>query len=156
VDGAGYTTTLVPAHDPSRGQMRIMLDSQVHGGGPEVMRDYHAGALLTGPLAADRAGSTRVVVNLFDGGPRSKVEMAVGEDAFRPLQRVERLDPFVVEVYARNGETKKPWVQAANSTHLWQATLPATLGPGTYRMTVRAIDEYARPHEGSMVLEVTS
>ncbi|HET6305931.1 MAG TPA: calcineurin-like phosphoesterase C-terminal domain-containing protein, partial [Rhodopila sp.] len=78
VDGAGYTTTLVPAHDPARGQMRIMLDSQAHGPSPEVIRDYHAGMLLTGPIGVDSVPSTRLVVNLFDGGPRSKVEVAIG------------------------------------------------------------------------------
>ncbi len=40
VDGAGYTTTLVPAHDPARGQMRLVLDSQVHGSDKEVFGEY--------------------------------------------------------------------------------------------------------------------
>ena len=71
VDGNRNTTTLTPAHDPARGQMRIMLDAQLHANACEVMRDYHEGALLAGPISADMARSTRVVVNSFDGGPRS-------------------------------------------------------------------------------------
>lgn len=156
VDGARYTTTFIPAHDPARGQMRLVLDSQVHGSGREVMRDYRTGALLSGPVAADRLGSTRLVVNLFDGGPRSKVEVSVAGGPALPLAKVERLDPFVVEVYARNAETKKPWVEAGKSSHIWQATLPATLTPGTHRLLARATDEYGRAHEASMVLEVTA
>jgi len=155
VDGAGYTTTLIPAHDPARGQMRLVLDSQVHANGREVMGEYHPGALLTGPLAADRLASTRLVVNLFDGGPKSQVELAVAGGPPVALHKTERLDPFVVEVYARNTDTKKPWVDAGLSSHIWQTTLPADLEPGTHRLEVRATDEHGRPHTAAMVLEVT-
>lgn len=156
VDGARYTTTLVPAHDCARGQMRIMVESQLHGEDPEIARDYHPGALLGGPISAELAQASRVLVNVFDGGPRSTVMLAVGEDEFAPMQRIERIDPFVQETYERNASTRKPWVQAGQSSHVWQAALPPDLQPGTYRLTVRATDEYGRPHEASMVLEVTS
>ncbi len=120
------------------------------------MRDYHASALLTGPVAADRLASTRLVVNLFDGGPRSKVELSVAGGPTKPMRKTERLDPFVVEVYARNADTKKPWLEAGVSSHIWQATLPGNLEPGTHRLDVRATDEYGREHAASMVLEVTA
>jgi hypothetical protein len=155
VDGAGYTTTLVPAHDPARGQMRLMLDSQVHGSDKEVFGEYPPGALLTGPVSADRLGSTRLVVNVFDGGPRSKVEVSIAGSPWKTLPKVERLDPFVVEVYERHRASKKFWVEAGKSTHIWQTKLPATLEPGTHRVAVRATDEYGRTQNGSMVLEVT-
>ena len=155
VDGATYTTTLVPAHDPARGQMRVMLDSQVHGSDKELFNEYPIGALLTGPIAADRLGSARLVVNVFDGGPRSKVEVSIAGSPHKALAKVERLDPFVVEVYERNRASKKSWVEAGKSSHIWQTNLPATLEPGTHRVAVRATDEYGRAHAGSMVLEVT-
>jgi hypothetical protein len=155
IDGTGYTTTLVPARDPNRSQIRLVLDSQLHRDGLEVMRDYHPGALLTGPIAGPATGSTRVVANFFVGGPRSKLEMAIDDGQPVPMKKAERIDPFVAEVYARNQDTKKPWVSAAPSSHLWQATLPANLEPGTYRVSVRAWDEYGRPHGARMILEVT-
>jgi hypothetical protein len=155
VDGAAYTTTLMPAHDPARGQMRVMLDSQVHGPDKEVIRDYHPGALLAGPIGVDRVASTRLVVNFFDGGPRSKVEVSVGGRPWQALTKVERLDPFVVEVYERNRDSKKPWVEAGKSSHVWQGGLPADLATGTHRVAVRGTDEYGRTHAASMVLEVT-
>jgi len=120
------------------------------------MHEYPAGALLSGSIAADRLASTRLVVNLFDGGPRSRVEVSLPGHAPRDMQKVERLDPFVVEVYTRNAETKKPWVEAGKSSHIWQATLPANLEAGTHRVTVRATDEYGRTHAATMVLEVTA
>jgi C terminal of Calcineurin-like phosphoesterase/N terminal of Calcineurin-like phosphoesterase len=155
VEGEGYTTTLVPSHDPARGQMRVMLDSQVHGVDHDVIRDYHTGALQTGPIGVDRVASTRLVVNFFDGGPRSKVEVSIGGRPYRGLPKVERLDPFVVEVYDRNRDSKKSWVEAGRSSHIWQGALPADLGIGTHRVAVRATDEYGRVHLTSMVLEVT-
>ncbi len=33
------------------------------------------------------------------------------------MRRVERRDPFVDEVYARNAATRKPWVRSGRSTH---------------------------------------
>jgi hypothetical protein len=156
VDGEGYTTTLVPAHDPARGQMRVMLDSQLHDADHDVIRDYHPGALLAGPIGVDRLASTRLVVNLFDGGPRSKVEVSVAGQPYRRLAKVERKDPFVVEVYDRNRDSKKSWVEAATSSHIWQSGMPGDLGVGTHRVAVRATDEYGRVHSASMVLEVTS
>ncbi|MGI3899803.1 MAG: calcineurin-like phosphoesterase C-terminal domain-containing protein [Janthinobacterium lividum] len=156
IDGSRYETTLVPARDPSRGQMRIMIDSQLHRDGPEVLSEYAPGALLNGPIARDAAASTRVLVNLFDGGPRSEMSMVLGRSGKPiPLAKVERLDPFVQEVYARNAAVKKPWVKPDIVTHLFQATLPADLPPGTHRISVTAKDEYGRLHRSGIVLEVT-
>jgi hypothetical protein len=154
VDGAKYTTTLLPARDPSRAQIRLVLDSQVHGDGLEVMRDFRSGALLSGPIPRAALASTRLVANFFTGGPRSKLEMAIGRDGFTAMRKVQRVDPFVTEVYARNDTTKKTWVKPAPSTHLWQANLPADLAAGSYRVRVRATDEYGRVHVAQMVLEV--
>lgn len=157
VDGSRCMTTLVPARDPAGAQMRIVLDSQVHGGDPEVVRRYPAGALLAGPIAQAACGSTRVVVNLFDGGPRSAVGIQIGREG-EPvtMTKVIRRDPFVEDVYLRNAATKKPWVSPSTSTHIWQTTLPADLPAGTHRLTVRARDEHGREHVGWMVLEVTA
>ncbi len=157
IDGPHYETTLVPARDPARGQMRISLDSQVHRADPEIYAENLPGTLLSGPIAQAAAASTRVVVNLFDGGPRSEVAMTLGRGGPTiPLAKVERADPFVQEVYARHAAVKKPWVKPDIVTHLFQATLPADLPPGTHRIAVTAKDEYGRVHSGGMVLEVTA
>ena len=155
VDGPAYTTTLVPAHNPARGQMRVMLDSQLHAPDKEVIHDYHPGTLLGGPISGDQVASTRLLVNFFDGGPRSKVEVSIGNRPYQPLTRLQRLDPFVVQLYERNRDTKKPWVEAGRSSHIWQGGLPTDLMGGTYRVAVRGSDEYGRMHATAMVLEVT-
>ena len=42
------------------------------------------------------------------------------------------------------------------SSHLWQASLPADLAPGTYGIRAQGTDEYGRTHESMLVLEVTA
>jgi hypothetical protein len=153
VEGNQCRTALVPARDPERAPLRIMLDGTMHRD-LEVDRDVPMGRLLRGPIRLASVGSTRVVVNLFDGGPRSKVEMQVGPGAALAMAPVVRADPFVQELYARNAATKKPWVQAGLSSHIWQANLPADLPAGTHRIDVRATDEHGRAHQAIMVLEV--
>ena len=154
VDGTRAATRLVASHDPARALLRIVLDSQAHEMSPEVLSQYAPGALLTGPIAASQLGSTKVVVNFFEGGPRSTVELAAADGAFAAMAPVLRTDPFVTEVYGRNAATRKPWVKPELSSHLWQADLPVSLGVGTHRLQVRATDEYGGQHSASMILEV--
>jgi hypothetical protein len=157
IDGATWTTRLLPAHDPKQSQMRLMLDSAFHDTAPEIMGEIMPGQLLGGPIAASAAGATRLVANFYSGGPKSKVEYALGNDMeWAPMERTERLDPFVQEVYTRHRAQKKPWVEATKSSHIWQATLPDDLAPGTYAVRVRGLDEFGRPHESMLVVEVTA
>jgi hypothetical protein len=72
------------------------------------------------------------------------------------MQRVVRPDPFVEEVFARNEATKKPWVKADPSSHIWVARLPADLDAGTHCIEVRVTDEYGREHRDHLVVEVTA
>jgi len=95
-----------------------------------------------------------VVVNFFDGGPRTTVEYRIGERAPVRMKRESRPDPFVKEVFARNQATKKPWAGVELCSHIWVARLPADLEAGTYCIMVRAIDEYDREHNEHLCLEI--
>ena len=154
VDGGRASTRLIPAHDPAASLLRISLDSQVHGLDPELLKEYRPGALLSGPIAAAQVGSTQVVVNFFEGGPHSTVELSAGDGAFAKMTHVTRIDPFLQDVYGRNAAAFKPWVKPELSSHVWQAALPRSVGVGTHRLVVRATDEYGQMHTGFMVLEV--
>jgi hypothetical protein len=156
VEDGRASTSFVPAHDPNRTQIRLVLDSELHEDAIEVIRENAVGALLRGPIAEAALGSTRLIANFFDAGPKSGLEVAFGHGVpFQPMLRVARVDPFVTDVYARHAATKKPWVQPGVSTHLFAATLPENLGRGAHRITVRGSDEFGRAHQASMVLEVT-
>jgi 3',5'-cyclic AMP phosphodiesterase CpdA len=155
VDGARYATRFQPANEPNGRQMRIVLDSVFHGDRKELYSTYRMGELLGSPVPQTRVSATDLVVNLFDGGPRSSVEYRVGGRAPVPMQRARRPDPFVEEVFGRNEATKKPWVKAEPSSHIFTARLPGALEPGTHRVAVRAVDEYGREHRDHLIVEVT-
>ena len=155
IDGARYTTRFVAASEPDRA-MRITLDSQYNARTPEVARAYTVERLLGSPIPIEAVGSTDIVVNVFDGGPRTRVTLRLGGGhAAVPMGKMRLPDPFVTQVYARNADTKKPWVSAIPSSHIWVARLPADLGPGAHRADVEVVDEYGRSRHQAMIIEVT-
>ncbi len=156
IDGRSVTTRFQPANEPHARQMRIVLDAEFHRDRRELYSEFRMGELLGSPIPQDSAFATNVVVNFFDGGPRTSVEYRVGERAAVTMQRVARPDPFVEEVFARNEATKKPWVKAEPSSHIWSARLPGDLEAGTHCIAVRVVDEYGREHRDHLVIELTA
>jgi hypothetical protein len=132
--------------------MRIVLDSEPH---PNAFDDDSRMGLMFGsPISQDKTCTTDVVVNVFDGGPRTTVEYRIGERAPVRMKRESRPDPFVKEVFARNQATKKPWAGVELCSHIWVARLPADLEAGIHCIMVRAVDEYDREHHERLCLEV--
>jgi hypothetical protein len=156
IDGSRYSTRFQPASEPKNQQMRIVLDSVFHGDRKELYSAYRMGELLGSPLPQTRVPATDVVVNVFDGGPRTSVEYRIGNRAPVAMQRVVRPDPFVHEVFARNEATKKPWVKAEPCSHIFTARLPIDLEAGTHCVAVRVLDEYGREHRDHLIVEVTA
>ncbi|WP_246688079.1 calcineurin-like phosphoesterase family protein [Methylobacterium sp. WL120] len=155
IDAARYTTRFVVASEPDRA-MRITLDSQYNARTPELARTYTVERLLGSPIPVEAVGSTDLVVNVFDGGPRTRVTLRLGTGrAAISMVKTRQPDPFVTQVYARNADTKKPWVSAIPSSHVWVARLPSDLGPGTHRADVEVLDEYGRARREAMIIEVT-
>jgi hypothetical protein len=154
IDGARYTTRFQPAK--AGRQMRITLDSEYHRDNKEVYGVFRMGQLLGSPIPQESAFATSLIVNFFDGGPRTRIEYLLDTRAPVPMERMTRPDPFVEEEFARNEATKKPWVKAEPCSHVWAARLPGDLEPGTHCVRVRATDEYGREHRDHLVLEVTS
>ena len=149
VDGNRYTTRFRSAKEPEGRQMRIVLDSDLYQND-----DSRMGLMFGSPISQDKTCTTDVVVNFFDGGPRTTVEYRIGERAPVRMKRESRPDPFVKEVFARNQATKKPWAGVELCSHIWVARLPADLEAGTYCIMVRAIDEYDREHNEHLCLEI--
>ena len=154
IDKTAYTTRYVPAAEPANRQMRISLDVQFHGGDVEVERRVSESLLLRSPITSDQAAGALVVVNLFDGGPRSTIAMALDNGASVAMTRVSRPDPFIVQLYGRHPLTIKRWVKPMPSSHIWQAPLPSDLRPGAYVLKVTATDGYGRTHKDAAVLEI--
>jgi 3',5'-cyclic AMP phosphodiesterase CpdA len=155
VDGLTYATRFLPAKEPNGRQMRLSIDSRFHGISKDADRDFRQVRLLGSPVPRDALGASTLIANVFDGGEKTKVKMVIGDRAPIEMTRHARPDPFVQEVFDRNEATKKPWVKAENSTHIWTARLPRDLKPGTYRVVVEATGEYGQPLNGRLALEVT-
>ena len=129
VDGTSYTTRFVPAKEPNGRQMRLSIDSRFHGFSRDADRDIRQVLLLGSPVPARGASvldadRQRVRRRREDEGDDDDRRPAAGRDGPHP-----RPDPFVEEVFARNEATKKAWVKADPSSHVWTARLPGDLGP---------------------------
>ena len=154
VDGNRYVTHYQPAKEPKAKQVRILIDSEFQRNQKGTTSQSRMGQLIGSPISQDRTADTDLLVNVFDGGPRTAVEYRIGDHGPVHMKREPRLDPFVAEVYARN-QARKSWVKAVACSHLWVARLPADLKIGTHCINVRVIDEYGRELQDHLVLEVT-
>ena len=68
--------------------MRLSLEAQYHQGDSEVMSEVPLIELLRSPISHDEVASTRLVANLFDGGPRSSMSFAIDGGSPNPMTRV--------------------------------------------------------------------
>ncbi len=155
VDGNGYTTRFVPAKEPNGRQMRLSIDSRFHGFSRDADPELPQVRVLGSPVPRAALSASSLIANVFDGGERTRVTMRIGDRAPVAMTRSARPDPFVVEVFARNGATIKSWARADPSSHIWIARLPGDLEPGAHRVSVEAIDEYGKTLTGRLALEVT-
>jgi hypothetical protein len=156
VDGLSYKTRFVPAKEPNGRQMRLTLDSRFHSASKEILDEFRPGQLLRSPVARSALGSSKLIANVFDTGPKSKVEMKIADRSPIAMQREVTRDPFVEELYARHPAVTKPWVKAEVSSHIWTAKLPADLPIGAHRVVVEAVNEYGDVVTGQLALEVIS
>ena len=140
--------------DPNH-QMRISFEQAFHSDNPNGLRDFRHGELFDSRMTESQTVSTYLFVNLFDGGPKSKVSFRIDDGEFVVMPRVQAPSPAFLELQNRNAETMKSWVTAYPSTHIWATRLPG-LEAGTYRLEARATDEFGRVHSAFRVLEVTT
>lgn len=155
VDSTDLAVRFKGAGKPADHQMRIVFDVAHHQVSINGIRDDQMGELLDGRMSSDEVAAASIVVNLFDGGPKSEVSYQIDDGEFMPLTRVLRPDPYIVEQFNRFEATRKSWVKASLSTHIFEADLDDSLGVGSYAVTVRAVDEFGRVHHGHTVLEIT-
>lgn len=155
VDGTSASVRFKAAGMPADYQMRIVYDVAHHGLSIDGMRDFRTGELFDGRFSVDQVPAATVLVNLFDGGPKSSVRFRIDDGPEQPMTRVFRADPYIVELFARNPDSKKSWLEPIRSSHLFSADLPDDLAPGTYTLSVRAVDEFGRQHHAHSILEIT-
>jgi hypothetical protein len=153
VSGNRYATRFVPAATKAPVQLRVLVEGPHRASQAGFSRRTTDRLGLAVPLnALDRC---RVIANVFDGGPRTRVTLEVlGRPERGAMAPAAMPDPLIRELFT--GDTpRKAWVAATPSSHLWQAALPAGLSPGAHVLLVRVRDEYGRAHLARTVMEVT-
>lgn len=112
------------------------------------------------PEAVSRAAAdtTEVLANVFAGSERSRVELRLAGGEWRPMERVEREDPYFLAMKAlEEGDTPPPGLRlprASKSPHLWRALLPADPPAGTWEIEVRETDVFGQIHRGRRLIRV--
>jgi hypothetical protein len=158
VDGNRYTTRLVPAAAKASAQLRVLIDGpHRHSGRHDQARPTADRLGLSVGYATLAAG--RVIANVFDGGPKTRVTLEVlgcsGRCGPLAMSPAAIPDPLMAELLSGD-MPRKAGVAATPCAHLWQAPIPSRLAPGAHVLEVRAIDEYGRKHLARRVLEVTA
>jgi hypothetical protein len=127
------------AGKPPDYQMRIML---------ETMPDKK----LVSGLPMSLTSSTNILVNVFDGGPNTRVTCRI--DVKEPIMMapVKREDPFVFARYVEDGIFQPD--QESPSTHIWSLPMPKDIEPGVHTLFISVRDEYGQTHMGTKIFEV--
>lgn len=171
VDGSRYTTRFVPVGHAGDQKARLCIEGARHASDASEAAGPGRGRLAA-VLSADECRGAALVVNVFDGGPRTSVTCTflagaglagmglagAGARRLKPitLQRRTMPDPYIADAYCRHKSQLKPWLEPSNSSHIWSAPLPSGLSPGTWRAQARIVDEYGRASVSSLLLEVVA
>lgn len=121
--------------------------------------DYQMNIYAPESVLEAEAKGTEILVNVFAGSERSKVEMRVGKgSAWVPLKNVRRADPAFARLKELEAGTPPPPGRrlpgARNTPHLWQGALPDGLRPGAHEIEVRTTDMFGKTYTASRRIDV--
>lgn len=138
ISGTDYQLDFRAAARPADYQMQIHVANEV-------------------PLAS--AHEQQVLVNVFNGSPRSTVEMRVGDQGdWITLERIRVVDPAYQATYDNERALpERNWIdlpKPAPSTHIWGAQLPAGIEAGTHLIRVRTTDMHGREFTDQRIVRV--
>jgi hypothetical protein len=63
-------------------------------------------------------------------------------------------DPWLKQRYKDHKSEIKPWVDSANSSHIWVGKITANLETGLHKLTIQAQDEFGQIIYDYLCLEV--
>ncbi len=116
VDGAAYATEFVAAGQSRQAPLRACIENG------------------------------RLLVNVFDGGPRTVVSARVGDGTWKALRREVLRDPATCRLLG-GSNPRKPWVEATSSSHIWSGDIVPAYRPVPHQTAIRITDEYGRVRE---------
>ena len=107
---------------------------------------------IIAPDAVSRADADgqEILVNVFGGSEKSKVEMRIGEKGeWEVLPKVMRKDPVFQQAYERDLKLTTPYrplPAPIDSPHMWAGKLPNGLGRGMHPIHVRTTDLFGQTY----------
>ncbi|MDX2145769.1 MAG: calcineurin-like phosphoesterase family protein [Rhodospirillaceae bacterium] len=153
VDGENAIMRFKAASAPSDYQSRIML---VHGQDATLRAngdDRTPGETSLMSIRLGQVPAARLLLNVFDGGPRTRVDVVIGRAAPVRMERRDAFDPVIDQSTVRNAASWKIRTRML-STHIWNSSLPPTLEVGVHVVKVAMTDEYGQTHGDQAILEV--
>lgn len=131
IDGSNYETRFVPFLGADVSHMRSMI---VEGRAP------------TQTPAEGSAGGRHLLVDVFDGGPKTLVTCEIDGQPWTALAltRSPLEDPYVADSFVRHSALCKPWVAAAHSSHIWIKDRPPEFQKPAQTLLIRVTGEYGQ------------
>ena len=130
-DGSEYVNEFKAAGFPADYQMRIYPPASV---------------------GHDDLSCRTLLVNVFDGSVKSKVEYSLDGGPFLPMKRVRQQDPMAIALVSGVRSKPKTWASTVESLHMWSVEFPKRFAWGeTHVVTVRATDYLGRVWEQSRI-----
>jgi hypothetical protein len=122
-------------------------------------REYQMNIYSPESVAAAEAGGTEVIVNVFAGSERSRVDLRLGPGGdWMPLAHVRAEDPAFLRLKqleeGPNPPAGRKLPGVMRSPHIWRGRLPANPPPGVHRIEVRTTDMFGQTHHGYRVITV--
>ena len=130
--------------------------------------DYQMTVYAPAQVEAAKVTQTPLEVNVFNGGPKTRVEYKIGNGNWAQMGRISALDPGYENLKSIETEIsgapkgtkpkkgKLPWralPEIEATPHLWQMQLP-TLPVGAHSVEVRATDQWNRVFEERRIVRV--
>jgi len=100
-------------------------------------------------VSSEEAARTEVLVNVFGGSERSKVEMRFGSGNWTPMRKVSKVDPGFAKAFERDRELKLPFRPSPapmESPHIWSGVLPPNPPKGMVPLHVRTTDMFGQTY----------
>lgn len=121
--------------------------------------DHQMNIFAADATAAEAAAEAEILVNVFSGSERTRVEMRLGQAGdWVPLRREAREDPYYLAAIERdlqrNPQPRFFLPPAIESPHLWVGTLPPNPPTGTHTLEVRATDMYGQVFYARHVIRI--
>ncbi len=146
-DGNQYSVEFKAARRPADYQMNIYLPNEISKSGLET---------------------TQILVNVFAGSQRSKVEMKIGKNGeWILMEQLKTIDPECLRMHKLNSflsETVNGEVledvfgfkmdYPSTSDHIWGSKLPKNILSGTHTVTVRTTDMYNKTWQAHRIFRV--